>query len=165
LQLDTLTARSGDTQVRPSLGEVGCDGGICPGFLRASLLGRPFNANSLVLDVGATDDIPDHLRRAAILRDKHCQWPGGCDQPASRCEPHHHQPRARGGPTALWNLDLYCLAHHHYFIHRLGWRIIKHPDGSRDAVSPDGRIIRSHRPSAPGQYPSGTAPPGSGRIV
>lgn len=138
-------------------------GGLA-GFLRAGLLSRPFTGTSLVLDVGRTDDIPGHLRRAVILRDKHCQWPGGCDQPASRCEPHHHQPRAHGGPTALWNLDLYCLAHHHHFIHRLGWRIIKHPDGSRDAVSPDGRIIRSYRLrcSAPGQDPSSTALPGSG---
>jgi hypothetical protein len=137
-------------------------GGLA-GFLRADLLGRPFNASSLVLDVGGTDDIPDHLRRAVILRDKHCQWPAGCDQPASRCEPHHHQPRAQGGPTALWNLDLYCLAHHHHFIHRLGWRIIKHPDGSRDAISPDGRITRSHHPPTPatGQGEPATGPPGS----
>ena len=27
----------------------------------------------------APDDIPDRLRRAVILRDKHCGWPGGCD--------------------------------------------------------------------------------------
>ena len=137
-------------------------GGLA-GFLRASLLGRPFTGASLVLDVGSTDDIPGHLRRAVILRDKHCQWPGGCDQPASRCEPHHHQPRAHGGPTALWNLDLYCLAHHHHFIHRLGWRIIKHTDGTRDAVSPDGKITRSHHSPSPatGRGSPGTAPPGN----
>ena len=114
------------------------------GFLRANLLGRPFSGKSLILDVGDTDDIPDHIRRAVILRDKHCQWPGGCDRPAAQCEPHHLRPRAEGGGTSLENLDLYCLVHHHHFIHRLGWTIIKHPDGTRDAISPRGTIIRSH---------------------
>jgi hypothetical protein len=123
------------------------------GFLRANLLGKPFSGASLVLDVGATDDIPDHIRRAVILRDKKCQWPGGCDRPASQCEPHHRRHRADGGETSLDNLDLYCFAHHHVFIHRYGWQVIKHPDGTRDAISPDGKIVRSHAPHAP---PGGT---------
>lgn len=123
------------------------------GFLRASLLGRPFAGTSLVLDVGDTDDVPDHLRRAVIVRDQHCQWPGGCDRPASQCEPHHLRHRAHGGETSLENLKLLCLAHHHHFIHRLGWQIVVHPDGSSDAISPRGRVIRGHGPRAP-------APPG-----
>jgi hypothetical protein len=125
------------------------------GFLRASLLGRPFNGASMVLDIGSTDDIPGHIRRAVILRDRHCQWPGGCDRPASQCEPHHLRPRADGGATSLQNLHLYCLVHHHHFIHRLGWRIIHHPDGARDAISPSGKIIRSHPPASTGQGPPG----------
>jgi 5-methylcytosine-specific restriction endonuclease McrA len=96
--------------------------------------------------VGSTDDIPDHIRRAVILRDKKCQWPGGCDRPAAQCEPHHRRPRADGGETSLDNLDLYCFGHHHVFIHRYGWRIVKHPDGTRDAISPGGKIVRSHAP-------------------
>jgi hypothetical protein len=127
------------------------------GFLRVSLLGRPFSGKSLVLDVGDTDDIPDHIRRAVILRDKHCQWPGGCDRPAAQCEPHHLRPRAEGGDTSLENIDLYCLVHHHHFIHRLGWKIIKHPDGTRDAISPRGKIIRGH--TSPGPPPPGPPPP------
>ncbi|HTU73174.1 MAG TPA: hypothetical protein VMG38_06610 [Trebonia sp.] len=109
-------------------------------------LGRPFNGASLILDAGATDDIPDHIRRAVILRDKHCQWPGGCEHPASRREPHHPRPRCEGGETSVDDLHLYCLAHHHVFIHRLGWRIIHHPDGSREATGPNGWVIRSHDP-------------------
>src|SRR5215469_5521229 len=128
-------------------------GGLA-GFLRASLLGRPFSGKSLILDVGDTDDIPDYLRRAVIARDRHCQWPGGCDRPASQCEPHHHRPRHQGGETSLENIDLYCRAHHHHFIHRLGWTIVKHPDGSRDAISPDGRVTHSH-------HPPSHAPPGA----
>ncbi len=132
-----------------------------PGFLRASLLGRPFNGASLVLDIGDTDDIPDHIRRAVILRDRHCQWPGGCDRPASQCEPHHLRPRADGGATSMENLHLYCLVHHHHFIHRLGWRIIHHPDGTRDAISPSGKIVRSHPLAGSGQGPPGQRARGS----
>jgi hypothetical protein len=61
--------------------------------------------------------------------------------------------RVQGGETALDNLKLLCLAHHHHFIHRLGWNIRVHPDGSSDAISPRGRVIRGHGPRAP-------APPG-----
>ena len=65
-------------------------------FLRRHLLGKPLAGPSLPLDVGQTDDIPLHLRRLVALRDQHCQYPGGCDQPASGCEPHHvpHRPTA-----------------------------------------------------------------------
>jgi hypothetical protein len=136
-------------------------GGLA-GFLRTSLLGRPFNGASLILDAGDTDDIPAHIRRAVTLRDRHCQWPGGCDRPASQCEPHHLRPRHEGGETSLENLHLYCGVHHHVFIHRLGWKIIHHPDGSRDATGPNGWVIRSHDPptgnSRPGPQSAGQGP-------
>ncbi len=35
-------------------------------------------------------------------------YPGGCDQPASRCEAHHVIHRADGGHTSLWNLKDFC---------------------------------------------------------
>ncbi len=120
------------------------------GFLRARLLARPFNAASLPLDIGDTDQIPDHLRRAVIMRDKHCQWPGGCDRPASQCEPHHLRPRHGGGETSLQNLKAFCHIHHHVYIHRLGWKIIPHPDGTITGISPHGKVIHSHGP-CPGQ--------------
>jgi hypothetical protein len=52
-------------------------------FLRQNLMGKGLNGPSLPLDVGQTDDIPVHLRRLVDLRDQTCQYPGGCDQPAS----------------------------------------------------------------------------------
>jgi hypothetical protein len=141
------------------------------GFLRANLLGRPFGAASLPLDLGDTDHIPEYLRRAVILRDRKCQWPGGCDRPASQCEPHHLRPRHHGGETSLGNLSLFCLAHHHHFIHRLGWKVTRHPDGTLTATSPQGKALHSHGPQA-GQLgrdrqpraqgpPGATGPPGS----
>jgi hypothetical protein len=46
-------------------------------FLRTRLLGARLADPSLPLDVGHSADIPAAIRRAVILRDQHCQWPGG----------------------------------------------------------------------------------------
>jgi Domain of unknown function (DUF222) len=115
-------------------------------FMRRNLLGKPLAGPSLPLDVGQTDDIPVHLRRLVSLRDQGCQHPGGCDQPASRCEPHHVVHRADGGPTSLTNLKDFCWWHHHVLLHQLGWTLTVHPDGTSQVTSPDGKTIRSHSP-------------------
>ena len=115
-------------------------------FLRRHLLGKPLAGPSLPLDVGQTDDIPLHLRRLVALRDQTCQFAGGCDQPASGCEPHHVQHRSDGGHTSLDNLKDYCWWHHHVVLHELGWTLTVHPDGTSQVQSPDGKIIRSHSP-------------------
>jgi hypothetical protein len=115
-------------------------------FLRRHLLGKPLAGPSLPLDVGQTDDIPLHLRRLVALRDQKCQYAGGCDQPASGCEPHHVTHRADGGHTSLTNLKDYCWWHHHVVLHELGWTLTVHPDGTSQVTSPDGKIIRSHSP-------------------
>jgi hypothetical protein len=115
-------------------------------FLRRNLLGKPLAGPSLPLDVGQSGDIPVHLRRLVALRDQGCGYPGGCDQPASRCEPHHVHHRKDGGPTSLTNLKDYCWWHHHVLLHQLGWTLTVHPDGTSQARSPDGKTIRSHSP-------------------
>jgi Domain of unknown function (DUF222) len=128
--------------------------------LRATLDGRPLTSASLPLDIGAaTETIPAHLRRAVTTRHDHCAFPG-CDQPASVCDVHHIVPRCRGGPTALPNLVPLCGFHHLTVIHRWGWRLILHADGSTTATSPDGRTLHSHGP--PGHKPPGYGPPGYG---
>jgi hypothetical protein len=116
-------------------------------YLRTRLLpGTPASV-SLPLDVGtATDTIPAHLRRAVAVRDRGCRFPG-CDQPVPACQPHHIIPRAQGGPTTLANLILMCTFHHLVAIHRWGWAITLHPDGTVTATSPDGsRTLHSHGP-------------------
>jgi len=115
-------------------------------FLRRHLLGKPLAGPSLPLDVGQTDEIPLHLRRLVALRDQHCQYPGGCDQPAAGCEPHHVTHRKDGGHTSLTNLKNYCWWHHHVVLHELGWTLTAHPDGTSQVQSPTGKIIRSHSP-------------------
>ena len=40
--------------------------------------------------------------------DKHCQWTGGCHQPAAACEVHHVRHKADGGPTSVKDCILLC---------------------------------------------------------
>ena len=120
-------------------------GGIAS-FLRRNLLGKGLNGPSLPLDVGQTDDIPVHLRRLVALRDQTCRHPGGCDQPAARCEPHHVVHRADGGHTSLQGLQDWCHWHHHVLLHELGWKLTVYPDGTSQVTSPDGKTIQSHSP-------------------
>ena len=120
-------------------------GGVAS-FLRRNLLGKGLGGPSLPLDVGQTDDIPAHLRRLVALRDQTCQYPGGCDQPAVGCEPHHVVHRADGGRTSLTGLKNYCHWHHHVVLHQMGWTLTVHPDGTSQVRSPSGKIIRSHSP-------------------
>jgi HNH endonuclease len=98
------------------------------------------------MDVGKVKGIPDHLRRAVILRDRHCAWPGGCDRLPGACQVHHIVPRSKGGRTRLKDLVLLCEYHHQICIHRLGWALILNPDGTTEARSPDGQVLRSHGP-------------------
>jgi hypothetical protein len=116
-------------------------------YLRTRLLPGTAASVSLPLDIGtATDTIPVHLRRAVAVRDRGCRFPG-CDQPVAACQPHHIIPRAQGGPTSLTNLLLLCSFHHLIAVHRWGWGITLHPDGTVTATSPDGsKTLHSHGP-------------------
>jgi hypothetical protein len=115
--------------------------------LRRGLLDKPWNTPSQPLDIGWADSIPPAIRRAVILRDKHCAWPGGCDRPASACDVHHIRHKGDGGETSVANCGLLCQFHHDVCIHRWGWQIIHHPDGIWSATSPDGRqTLHSHAP-------------------
>ncbi len=116
-------------------------------YLRTRLAPGTVASVSLPLDVGAlTETIPVHLRRAVAVRDRGCRFPG-CDQPVAACQPHHIIPRAQGGPTCLTNLTLLCTFHHLVAVHRWGWGIVLHPDGTVTATSPDGdKTLHSHGP-------------------
>ena len=120
-------------------------------FLRGNYVaaGRPFANISLPLDVGnATEEIAAHLRRAVIRRDRCCRFPG-CEQPPAACQVHHVRHRKDGGPTSLSNLILLCRFHHLIAVHRWGWAIALHPDGTVTATSPDrDRTLHSHGPPA-----------------
>ena len=118
-------------------------------FLRRRQLGVRLAGPSLPLDVGVSADIPAAIRRAVILRDQHCRFPGGCDQPAAGCEVHHLRHRKDGGPTSVKDCALFCFFHHQVVIHQWGWTVILNPDGTTTAWNKDKtKIIHSHSPPA-----------------
>src|SRR5215469_2477233 len=119
--------------------------------LRTGLLTPPFNTPSLPLDIGYSETIPASIRRAVTLRDRHCAWPGpgGCDRPPAACDVHHLHHKKDGGQTSVTSCGLFCGFHHDICIHRWGWQVILHPDGTFEATSPDGKqTLRKHRPLA-----------------
>jgi hypothetical protein len=118
-------------------------------FLRRRELGARLGGPSLPLDIGMSEDIPASIRNAVKLRDLHCQWTGGCSQPASACQVHHITHKSRGGKTGLKNCILLCNYHHQVVIHRMGWTLVLNPDGTTTAWNRDKtKVLRSHSPPA-----------------
>ena len=95
-------------------------------------------------------DIPAAIRRAVTLRDQHCRFPGGCDQPAAACEVHHlRHPRPTAARPASPDCALFCFFHHQIVIHQRGWTVVLNPDGTTTAWNTDKtKIIHSHSPPA-----------------
>ncbi len=90
----------------------------------------------LAVDVGRrTRTIPAGLRRALVVRDQGCRFPG-CERPAGWCDGHHVHHWLDGGPTDRANVVLACGCHHR-LLHRPGWTArfdgvtlrIRGPDG------------------------------------
>ncbi len=106
-------------------------------FLRRRQLGARLGGPSLPLDVGFSETIPTGIRNAVILRDKHCQWAGRCNQPAAACEVHHVKHKSKGGKTSLKDCILLCWFHHQIVIHRWGWTLVLNADGTTTAWNPD----------------------------
>jgi hypothetical protein len=116
-------------------------------FLRTRQLGARLAGPSLPLDIGYSRDIPAGIRNAVLLRDQHCQWPGGCRQPAAACQVHHVRHKADGGKTSVRTCILLCFFHHQVCIHRWGWTIALHPDGTTTAWNPGKtKVLHSHGP-------------------
>lgn len=119
---------------------MACDCKLIPAVL---------GAEGAVLDVGRAQRLfGGALRRALILRDRGCTFPG-CDRPASWCDGHHIVTFADGGQTCLDNGVLLC-GHHHDVVHRDGWEIRLARDGVPEFIAPPwidptGTPQRNHR--------------------
>ena len=74
-------------------------------FLRRRQLGVRLGGPSLPLDIGYAETVPAGIRNAVLLRDRHCQWAGGCNQPAGACQVHHTKHKANGGKTSVKTSD------------------------------------------------------------
>jgi hypothetical protein len=123
--------------VDPALARrVACDGSI----RRVVMAGR-----SEPLDVGRrTAVVSPALRRAVIVRDRGCRFPG-CDRPHSWCDAHHVVHWADGGPTALANLVLLCRRHHR-MIHGRGGFSLGLEEGQPVFRRPDGSVLEVRAP-------------------
>ncbi|MEU8179813.1 DUF222 domain-containing protein [Micromonospora sp. NPDC049044] len=113
---------------------------LTPGAVRrlacdANLLPAVLGGNSQVLDVGRQRRLfTGPLRRALVLRDGGCAFPG-CDRPPRWCDGHHVRHWADGGTTALGNAVLLC-GYHHRFVHRGDWTVRIGPDGGPEFLPP-----------------------------
>ena len=93
-------------------------------------------ARSQPLDIGrATRTIPNHIRRALIVRDKGCAFPG-CDRRPRQRRAHHCAHWADGGPTSVDNLVLLC-GHHHRLIHHSHWTVTINEGKPEFSAGPD----------------------------
>jgi hypothetical protein len=91
------------------------------------------------LDVGRrTPVVPAGIRRAVVVRDRGCRFPG-CDRPHAWCDAHHVVHWAHGGDTALSNLVLLCRRHHRLVHHGFGLEMAN--GGSPRFFRPDGTVL------------------------
>jgi hypothetical protein len=110
-----------------------------------SLMRVVLNGRSEPLDVGRrTAVVPPPMRRAVIVRDRHCRFPG-CDRPHTWCDAHHILHWADGGPTAVANLLLLCRRHHRLVHDRGGFRL-EILDGRAIFRRPDGTPVEDRAP-------------------
>jgi Domain of unknown function (DUF222) len=99
------------------------------------------DGKSQVLDVGRATRVPSAaLRRALVVRDRGCVFPG-CDRPAAWCDVHHLVHWTNGGPTCRDNCVLLCSAHHR-MAHEGGWDLRRGHDG-RILVRPPPYVMRT----------------------
>ncbi|MEU8008428.1 DUF222 domain-containing protein [Micromonospora parva] len=106
--------------------QLACDAVILPAVLGGA---------GQVLDVGRQRRlVTGPLRRALVLRDGGCAFPG-CDRPPRWCAAHHIRHWADGGPTSLDNAVLLC-GHHHRHVHRSEWTVRLGDDGHPEFVPP-----------------------------
>ena len=92
-----------------------------------------------------TRTIPPAMRRALLVRDRGCRFPGCAS--THRLHGHHVRHWARGGDTSLDNLVLLC-PFHHRLVHEGGFDVHRHGDGAHRFVSPHGWTVQP--PPTPG---------------
>lgn len=104
------------------MAELAGHGPMLPDAARL-LAGQAGSWDRLFLDPDGTVTETDNyvptaaMKRFLRARDQHCRFPG-CRAPVHRCQIDHNHDHAKGGPTAIGNLSLFCAGHH----------ALKHPD-------------------------------------
>ncbi|MFG3644244.1 DUF222 domain-containing protein [Micromonospora sp. NPDC047762] len=125
-KLGTGTLDTGLPLTPQTVRRLACDATILPAVL---------GGTGQVLDVGRQRRlITGPLRRALVLRDRGCAFPG-CDRPPRWCHAHHIHHWADGGTTNLANAVLLC-GHHHRHLHHSDWTIQLGHDGHPEFIPP-----------------------------
>jgi hypothetical protein len=86
-------------------------GQIVPHLVDADIETVLFDGPDRVISVSRRRRFTGALRRAIEARDRHCQHPSGCDEPAEGCDVDHVIPYVRGGLTSQENGKLECGPH------------------------------------------------------
>src|SRR5262245_12283795 len=134
-KLGTGLLDSGESLTLEAARRLACDARILPAVLDGA--GQP-------LDLGRERRlITGALRRALVLRDGGCAFPG-CDRPAKWCEGHHIRHWVDGGGTDLSNSVSSC-GFHHRLIHKGDWTVHIAADG-RPAFTPPAWIDPRQQP-------------------
>ncbi|MEU7800231.1 DUF222 domain-containing protein [Micromonospora arborensis] len=124
--LDAGTLDTGLRLTPEAVRRLACDATILPAVL---------GSTGQVLDVGRQRRlITGPLRRALVLRDRGCAFPG-CDRPPRWCDAHHIHHWADGGTTSLNNAVLLC-GHHHRHLHHSNWTVHLANDGHPEFTPP-----------------------------
>ena len=92
-------------------GTVVAPGQIVPLLTEADIERIVFDGPDRVITVSRRRRFTGALRRAIEVRDRHCQHPSGCDEPAANCDVDHTRPYADGGETSQENGELKCHPH------------------------------------------------------
>lgn len=92
-------------------GTVVTPGQIVPLLADADIEAILFDGPDRIISVSRRRRFTGALRRAIEVRDRHCQHPSGCDEPADRCDVDHIEPYTAGGVTSQENGKLECWPH------------------------------------------------------
>jgi hypothetical protein len=139
VDLDALEGRAGNRSELEHVGPVhpetvrrlACDASISRVIVRG---------DSEPLDIGRkTPVVPAPMRKALVVRDRHCRFPA-CDRPPPWCDAHHIKHWANGGVTALSNLVLMCRRHHR-LVHE-GQFEVRIVDGRPIFTGPDANSVQ-----------------------
>ncbi len=131
-EMDNGTSMAVDTVKR-----LCCDSG---------LLAIHTDANGNPLNIGRkTRTIPPALRRALMVRDKGCVFPGCTCRSSRYVDGHHIRHWADGGDTSLENLASLC-RYHHRLVHEGGFDIQRNENGELVFLRPDASEIEIAAP-------------------
>jgi hypothetical protein len=126
-ELGVGTLENGERITPEAARRMACDARILPVVLDGA--GQP-------LDVARTRRlVTGAIRRALVLRDRGCCFPG-CDRGPQWTDAHHVRSWSAGGPTSLDNMLLLCSYHHGEIHGASGWTVFIDTDGRPTFVPP-----------------------------